>query len=152
MYTPSLAIRKDLIDVLGSYFDEDIHWTEDSDLRHRIKAANIRTKYLQEAKVYHAPLTPHKDLRSAFRYGVGERIRVEKGTRIGGSNFIPVLKKFLGGSSFRYLERVIAKKGSLVALYMVLWNLYYLSGYYAQSILNVYNVPPNIRKMKSFFY
>jgi len=151
MYTPSLAIRKDLVDVLGYYFDEDIHWTEDSDLRHRIKAANIRTKYLPVAKVYHAPLSIRKDLMSAFRYGIGERIRVEKGTIIGGHNFIPVLKKILAGHWLKYLKRVMAKKGSLVALYMIPWNLWYFLGYHAQSILNVYNVPPNIRRMKSFF-
>lgn len=152
LYTPSLAIRKDLVNVLGYYFDEDIHWTEDSDLRHRIKAAGVKAKYLPDAKIYHAPLGIRKDLMSAFRYGIGERIRAEKGTTIGGHNFLPVLKKILAGNWIRYLKRVMAKKGSLVALYMIPWNFWYFFGYHAQSILNIYNVPPNIRRIRGFFY
>jgi len=128
-YNPFLAIRKDVKPLIGNYyFDESIHWTEDADLNTRIKNAGIRVSYVFSARVFHPPLTLKHDLRSAFRYGIGKRIRVEKGI----SNGI--------GTHFAKIFDIGLKKGLLASLYYLVWNCFYLFGYIYQIAADPYNV------------
>jgi glycosyltransferase involved in cell wall biosynthesis len=128
-YNPFLAIRKDVKPLIGNYyFDESIHWTEDADLNTRIKNAGIRVSYVFSARVFHPPLTLKHDLRSAFRYGIGKRIRVEKGT----SNGI--------GTHFGKFFDIGLKKGILASFYYFIWSCSYLSGYLYQVVKDPYLV------------
>jgi len=127
-YNPFLCIRKDVVEKIGGYyFDEKIFWTEDADLNLRIKQSGIKVKYVFSAIAYHPPLTLGYDLRSAFRYGIGKRIRVEKGT-------VSSI-----GAHFKKITDISAKKGITVGAYYLFWNSAYLSGYLYQILMDPYN-------------
>lgn len=124
---PPLAFHKSLVEKVGYYFDEDIHWTEDADLNRRVRAAGIQIRYVPEATVYHAPLNILTDLGSAFSYGQGRRIAERK--------------KLTGISSpyqltLRVLTELFAdarrKKGVQTAWYLVIWQIAFSLGYYSR--------------------
>lgn len=128
-YNPFLAIRKSLKQLVGDYyFDEKIHWTEDADLNARLKKAGVEVNYVFSARVFHPPLSLRHDLRSAFRYGIGKRIRVEK--------------KVSGGTGTHFLKilDVGIKKGFLASFYYFVWNCSYLFGYLYQLVRDPYHV------------
>lgn len=128
-YNPFLGIRKDVKEHIGGYyFDETIHWTEDADLSIRLKKATIKVSYVFSAKAFHPPLSLKHDLRSAFRYGIGKRIRVEKRN----SNSV--------GTHFSKIPDVMSKKGFCTGLYYVIWNCSYFLGYMYQMVANPYKL------------
>lgn len=126
-YNPFLGLRKDIKKFVGGFiFDDGIYWTEDADLNKRIVAAGMKIKSVPDATAYHPALTLKQDLSSAFKYGIGKRIRVEKKTAKGiGSNFSKIFD--LG-----------RKKGILSATYFFFWNCFYTAGYYYQIINDPY--------------
>jgi len=134
-YNPFLGIKKSIKKHIGGYyFDETIHWTEDADLNTRLKKAKVKINYVFSARVFHPPLTLKHDLRSAFRYGIGKRIRVEKGVSDGiGTHFGKVLD-------------VVIKKGVLVGIYYAIWNCLYLLGFIYQITSDPYKVKPLINR------
>lgn len=126
-YNPFIALNKKIKSKIGDkYFEEGIHWTEDADLHTRLDKANIQVKYVPEARVFHPPLTIFYDLRSAFRYGIGKRIRVEK-----------KLAKGIG-SHFNLLPEISQIKGFPTAFYFFFWNCFYSLGYYNQMMFDPY--------------
>lgn len=128
-FAPGLALKKSILeDVGGYYFDGDIHWVEDSELNNRINDAGIEMKFLPEAKIYHSSLTLKQDLRSAFRYGCGKRIGVKKGIMEGIGSFFPKIFD------------VLKKKGVVPFFYIVLWNVFYCSGFFSQAVFKIYDV------------
>jgi glycosyltransferase involved in cell wall biosynthesis len=134
-YNPFLCMRKDIkVYIDNYYFDNDIHWTEDADLNIRVIKAAIKVKYVTSARVFHPCLTLKYDLRSSFRYGIGKRIRVEKGTGEG------------LGISFSSCLDILKKKGFWSAIYLSIWNCSYIAGYACQIIKDPYNVRRLIKR------
>lgn len=128
-YNPFLAIDKKIKNYTeGYYFDSQIHWTEDADFYSRLKKSNVKVHYLFSAKAYHPPLTFIQDLRSAFRYGIGKRIRVEKDN----ANGI--------GTHFSDIFDIADKKDLLAGIYYSLWNISYTLGYFYQIFIDPYKV------------
>jgi len=134
-FKPPLAMRRSIIDDIGYYFDRDIHWIEDSELNNRVRRMKIPICYRSDAVIYHPELTPFVDLRSACRYGIGKRIAVEKGIMEGVGTFFP-----------EFFD-IMHDRGKNVALYSVLWNIAYFSGYAAQACFDVYHTRKNIREL-----
>lgn len=133
-YKPPLALKKSVIDEVGYYFDDDVHWTEDADFDQRVRTANVSINFIPSAVIYHPPVTLIGDLRSASRYGIGRRIRVEKGIAKGLE------------SDFRYLPDAAHKKGILVGVYLFFWNIAYSFGYIFQFLFDPYNVRKKFKK------
>lgn len=134
-YNPFLCIKKDIKKLIGNYyFDNDIHWTEDADLALRVNSANLKVNYVVSASVFHSPLTLRDDLKSAFRYGIGKRIRVTKSTGKG------------IGVHFNNTLDVFKKKGLGASIYFSIWNCFYTAGYIYQIIADPYKVKDIIRK------
>ncbi len=128
IFTPGIAFNKKIIKKIGGYyFDRDIHWVEDSELNNRIKKADVKIKFLSGINIHHSPLTLKQDLRSAFRYGCGKRIGVEKGIMHGIGSFL------------KFVPDVVNKKGMLVGMYAILWSIFYCLGYFLQATLNIYH-------------
>lgn len=128
-YKPPLAIKKAVKKYINNYyFDSDVHWTEDADLDARVSKAKLKINYLPDAEIYHPPVTLFHDLRSAFRYGIGKRIRVEKGMTKG-------LGSFLGN-----ILDVGRKKGVLVGVYLFIWSWVYIFGYGYQIVFDPYKI------------
>jgi glycosyltransferase involved in cell wall biosynthesis len=126
-YNPFMAIKKNIKQFIDNYyFDESIHWTEDADLNTRLKKAGIEVNYVFSARVFHSPLSLKHDLRSAFRYGIGKRIRVEKKTSDG------------IGVHFEKIHDVLLKKGVFSGIYYFVWNISYIFGYIYQTVFDPY--------------
>lgn len=128
-YKPPLAIRKPVKKYINNYyFDSDVHWTEDADLDARVSKAGLKINYEPSAEIYHPPITLYQDLRSAFRYGIGKRIRAEKGMTRG------------LGSFFGNILDAILKKGLFVGIYLFIWSWAYTFGYGYQIIFDPYKI------------
>lgn len=126
-YNPFLGINKRIKgQIAGYFFDDNIHWTEDADMNTRLKEANIKVNYVFKARVFHPPLSLKHDLRSAFRYGIGKRIRVETGK----ANSI--------GTHFGKVIDIAIKKGFWAGIYYFIWNTSYALGYLYQIIFDPY--------------
>lgn len=126
-YNPFLGINKQIKGrIAGYFFDDKIHWTEDADLNTRLIEAGIKVNYVFKAIVFHPPLSLKHDLRSAFRYGIGKRIRVETG------------KAGNIGTHFGKITDVATKKGFWPAIYYFIWNISYLFGYIYQILFDPY--------------
>ena len=115
---PSMGIRKDIIDEIGYYFDEDIKWIEDSELNNRAKKKNIEVGTIEELTCIHDNLTFKQDLKSAYRYGTGVKIAAKKGLH----KKRPTANWNLIGPCF--------KKKFLAGFYCIIWNIIYCIGYY----------------------
>ncbi len=131
-YTPGLALNKDIISkISGFYFNKHVAWAEDADLNYRIQKANIPVIFAKGAYVKHGSVNFLHDLRAAFRIGTGKRASVEYSDRPFGKNpFYRVKNTFYD---------VKQKKGIKVALYFLLWRLFYYLGYYCQNFFHVYD-------------
>ncbi len=71
-YKPPLVVHRTIRERIGGYFfDRRLRWREDSDLDARIRKAGIQITGEPKAMIFHPPLRPYEDLRSAFRYGTG---------------------------------------------------------------------------------
>lgn len=132
-YAPPLAFDKTVKKEIGGYyFDRDIHWADDAEFDKRVKKGGIKINYLPSAIIYHPPLNFFQDLRSAFRYGCGQKIGTEKNIMNGIDSFFPCVFD------------ITKKKGFLSGLYMIVWNISYCSGYFIQKLLDIYRIKDKI--------
>ncbi len=125
-FKPPLAMKKSIINHIGYYYDRDIHWVEDAEFYKRVKKHRLTVNYVPDAMVYHPSLTPYVDLQSAFRYGTGKRIGVEKNVMKG------------VGTHFTQAFAIMREKDALTSSYSVLWNLFYSAGFFAQAVFGTY--------------
>jgi len=129
-YSPPLLFSKKIINCIGGYyFHPSLCWLEDSEFDRRVRNAGLKIAYDPTANVYHPPLTPNSDLRSAFWYGVGKRIGVELG----------IHDKPMGitGSIKKYIIHVSKEKGVLVGIYLFVWKMSLFTGYFLQSLFKL---------------
>ncbi len=135
-YSPPLLFNKKIIKYIGKhYFHPNLCWLEDSEFDNRVQKADLKISYDSTAVVYHPELTLLKDLRSAFWYGVGKNIGVKFG----------IHKKPTGvfGSINKYLKEGKKAKGLASGLYLVLWKMTLLLGYFTQ---DKFTIRPTIDK------
>ncbi|KKU56443.1 hypothetical protein A3H89_04550 [Candidatus Amesbacteria bacterium RIFCSPLOWO2_02_FULL_48_11] len=129
-YSPPLLFNKKIKNFIGGYyFHPSLCWLEDSEFDKRVQKANLRISYNPSAVVYHPPLTPFRDLKSAFWYGVGKRIGVELGVHDKPTGFI--------GSVRKYIFEASKIKGVLSGLYLFIWKMTLLFGYYFQLVMKI---------------
>jgi glycosyltransferase involved in cell wall biosynthesis len=132
-YTPGLAFNRNIKEKVGGYFfRDDIFWAEDSELSYRINENNLTLGYIKKAKIYHSPVELSHELKSAFLLGAGKRKCVNVGARDPDENIIPTIKRFFSGESINKKIDVIRKKGFLVCLFMLIWDLFYNLGYHSR--------------------
>ncbi|HEY7416329.1 MAG TPA: glycosyltransferase [Ktedonobacteraceae bacterium] len=129
-YKPPLLFKKDIIHTIGGYyFHPSLCWLEDSEFDFRIQKAGLAIAYDACAVVIHAPLTPARDLRSAFWYGVGKQIGVRLGIHSRPTGAIASIKK--------YIFEGCRRKGFLTGCYLYIWKLTLLLGYHSQRIFHL---------------
>jgi glycosyltransferase involved in cell wall biosynthesis len=76
LWTPGLALRRDLATAIGGYFfDRRIFWTEDDEMYFRIREAGVEAAYVSDAHIYLSPIPLRHELRSNFKYGRGDQYR-----------------------------------------------------------------------------
>jgi len=121
-YSPLLAVDRSVIGLIGGYlFSRQLPFREDRELDFRLQLASLRV-IPTPATVRHAPQHGISDLRSAFRYGRGERL----GRRIG-LFATPTVRWTI--ADFGRTLRWYARRCRLpVAGYLAIWTVVYWSG------------------------
>lgn len=129
-YKPGILLKKDIIKHIdGYYFHPSLCWLEDSEFDSRVQKAGLKISYDPSAITYHAPLTVRRDLRSAFWYGVGKRIGVRLGLHRKPTG--------LAGSVRKYIFEGSKQKGIFTGLYLFVWKLTLLLGFYVQAFISL---------------
>jgi len=130
-FTPGLAFRKEIINNLSYYFDNDLLWAEDAEFDKRVRDAGLKVKYLSEAVVSHAPLNVRQDLKAAYKYGTGYATAFLKGAFTKEDKRIPTAENFL-----KYLQLVAGKQNTPFFIYMSLWSVVRAAGFYSEIVPN----------------
>ncbi|WP_354383858.1 glycosyltransferase [Streptomyces sp. PvR034] len=115
--SPPLIYNRDIVDHIGGYhFDELIHWCEDREFDFRLQLAGIPVVYLPQARIFHDAQHGFANMRSYFRYGVGEGIAQETGVFT--TPAVPVVWRLFEAS--RTLVHCARDKGVGAAAYYAL--------------------------------
>gem|GEM_PF-1314190 len=147
-YSPPLVYDRGVVSLIGGYHYNDlIHWEEDREFDFRLQLAGIPVAYDPDAVVYHAAQDGFSDLRSGFRYGLGEAIGQELGV------FITPRLGWRLWSDVGSIGEVARAKGIATACYRTVW----LAAYHAGSVwhrlrdpLRVrHRYPPHARRVSS---
>lgn len=128
-FTPALMIKKQVFEKIndGYSFAEDVVWCVDYEFELRRKKAGIPLKIVPDARIYHDPLSIKSDLKSAFMYGTGKRIRHERtGEKV---DLIGVIKN--------PILKGVKEEGLVVGLYLTIWKTALYTGYYTQKYFDV---------------
>mgnify|MGYP001590880970 CR=1 FL=1 len=123
-FIPPLLLDKEVFQRIGDgyRFAEDVRWCVDYEFELRRTKADVPLVRLTDARIFHDPISIRSDLRSAFKYGTGKRIRYERtGERV---NFLEVLKE--------PILRGFREAGPVTGLYLVLWKSVLYAGYYSE--------------------
>lgn len=129
-YAPPLLFSKRIKrHINGYYFHPSLCWLEDSEFDNRVQKAGLKISYDITAVVYHEALTPARDLKSAFWYGVGKRIGVELGIHEVPTGVLGSIKKYIIFGSI--------KKGIFSGIYLFTWKMTLLIGYYWQMLFKL---------------
>ncbi|MEU3169766.1 glycosyltransferase [Streptosporangium sp. NPDC006930] len=134
-YSPPLIYDREIVHRIGGYHYSDlIHWEEDREFDFRLQLAGIQVAYLPDAIVRHAPQQGFSDLRSGFRYGLGEGIGQELGLFI-----TPALRWRLANDAGSVLEKA-RRRGIGPAVYRVAWLTAYHLGTLYHTLADPYRV------------
>lgn len=116
---PSIGINKKILAKVGYYFDEDIKWIEDGELNIRCRKAKIKIGVISDITCIHDNLTFKQDLLSAYRYGNGTRVAVNK-----------CLQRKKRPDANWNLIIPCFKISFLSGIYSIIWNFVLCAGYY----------------------
>lgn len=131
-YKPLLFDRRIKDKMGGRFYDNDLKLSEDYEMDTRRRKAGIKIKYIPEAVVHHAPISPIHDLESAYKYGLDRHTTVIRGLTKPKKGTLSSLKKLISHGR----ERL----GFTGILYMALWTLAYDLGYHTQDSFNINGV------------
>jgi glycosyltransferase involved in cell wall biosynthesis len=128
LYTPGIAVRKDLLpDVGGFLFNDPVPYAVDADLDFRVKRARVPVAYLTDAWLRHTVVSVRHDLRAAYRIGGGCRISMDHWNRNG--SFGPLDRWTLKGVRPSSLPNLLREKGPWVLAYQLLWDSSFWLGF-----------------------
>lgn len=127
LFIPGAIFKKEVFRAVG-LFNENIKFASDAEMSNRITKAKISWLFVPTANIVHAPLTIKKDLKSALRYGIG---RSQKHRILNTHKSKSLFQEFRC-----YFFSGARSKGILVAFYLVLWWLSFITGFYFDKIIN----------------
>lgn len=137
-YSPPLIYDRLIIPAIGGYhYSPLIHWEEDREFDFRLQLAGIAVHYLPDAVVTHAAQDGVSDLRSGFRYGIGEGIGQELGL------FITPSALWRYWNDLTSIVDVVRRKGLVTAAYRTVWLTSYHLGTLYHRICEPYGVRPH---------
>ncbi|WP_062650026.1 glycosyltransferase family 2 protein [Streptomyces maremycinicus] len=123
--SPPLIYDRAIVEHIGGYhFDPLIHWCEDREFDFRLQLAGIPVRHVPEARIFHDAQHGLQNMRSYFRYGVGEGIAQETGVFT--TPAVPVLWRFFEAS--RTLVGCARHKGAGAAAYYALLKAAFHTG------------------------
>jgi glycosyltransferase involved in cell wall biosynthesis len=135
-YSPPLIYDRAIIRAIGGYhYSQLIHWEEDREFDFRLQLAGLSVVYLPEAVVTHAAQDGISDLRSGFRYGLGESIGQELGL------FITPSLPWRLWNDITSVIQVARRKSLTTALYRATW----LTSYHLGTLYHHWHDPYGVR-------
>jgi GT2 family glycosyltransferase len=137
IYDRAIAAR-----IGGYHFDSLIHWCEDREFDFRLQMANVPVCYEPDGVIFHDAQVGAQDLRSYWRYGIGEGIAQELG--IFTTSSLPVLWRTLSDS--KILIDCAREKGLLAALYYFVTLCAFHAGTAWHLLTDPYQVRPRYPK------
>ncbi|MCA9733032.1 MAG: hypothetical protein H6559_16380 [Lewinellaceae bacterium] len=76
IHKPGLGIKKSILNDIGNYwFDEQMKWSEDSELSFRITNSDLKVCWKTTHSIHHLPTSYSHNLKSCFSYGTGDYYR-----------------------------------------------------------------------------
>jgi glycosyltransferase involved in cell wall biosynthesis len=136
-YSPPLIYDRAILAAIGGYhYSPLIHWEEDREFDFRLQLAGIPVVYRPDAVVHHAAQDGVSDLRSGFRYGLGEGIGQELGL------FITPSLPWRLWNDLRSVAEVARRKGLPTAAYRVTW----LTSYHLGTLYHWARDPYDVRR------
>lgn len=137
--SPPLIIHRDVGEYIGGYhYDPLIHWCEDREFDFRLQMAGIPVIFLPEAVIYHGVQEGFNNLRSYWRYGIGEGIGQQLG--IFTTPMIPVLWRAVDAA--RSVVGCATAKGLLAAWYYALA----LGAFHTATLFHLVSDPYRVRR------
>lgn len=146
-YSPPLIYDRTIIPAMGGYhYSSLIHWEEDREFDFRLQLAGLSVVYLPDAVVHHAAQDGVSDLRSGFRYGLGEGIGQELGL------FITPSLLWRLWNDVTSIAQVARRKGLKTAAYRTAWLMSYHLGTLYHHWRDPYGVrahyPPSAQRIR----
>lgn len=147
-YSPPLIYDIDVIPRIGGYHYSDlIHFQEDREFDFRLQLAGIPVHLEDDAVIHHAAQTGTADLRSGYRYGIGEAIGRELGL------FITPSPWWRLADDLRSIAQVMRAKGVAPAAYRAVWLAAYNFGTLRHHLRDPYGVrlryPPDAARVRN---
>ncbi|WP_369191294.1 glycosyltransferase family 2 protein [Streptomyces sp. R08] len=137
--SPPLIYDRAIVEHIGGYhFDGLIHWCEDREFDFRLQLAGIPVRHVPEARIFHDAQVGLQNMRSYFRYGVGEGIAQETGVFT--TPAVPVLWRLYEAS--RTLAGCARHKGIGAAAYYALLKAAFHTGTLYHLVRDPYGVRP----------
>ncbi|MCF3118642.1 glycosyltransferase [Streptomyces arenae] len=123
--SPPLIYDRRVADHIGGYhYDPLVHWCEDREFDFRLQLAEIPVVHLPDAVIHHDAQHGFQNLRSYWRYGIGEGIGQQLGVFT--TPAIPVLWRLY--DSARTLAGCVRVKGPLAAAFYAVMQATYHTG------------------------
>ncbi|MEV8059264.1 glycosyltransferase family A protein [Streptomyces antimycoticus] len=123
--SPPLIYDRRVADHIGGYhYDPLVHWCEDREFDFRLQLADIPVVHLPDAVIHHDAQHGLQNLRSYWRYGIGEGIGQQLGVFT--TPAVPVLWRLY--DSARTLLGCARAKGPLAAAFYALLQATYHTG------------------------
>ncbi len=133
VYTPGVAIKKDVVADLGGFvFNDIVPYAVDADLNYRIQASKTRVKFADKAVLNHCAESYRHDLKAAYRIGKGCAISFLSLRKI--PEFSAIRWNDLKGVRLGRLPDVLIRKGALVLAYQIIWDYCYWLGYFSRRV------------------
>ncbi|BAI61023.1 hypothetical protein MCP_0951 [Methanocella paludicola SANAE] len=136
VYTPGIAFRKSIVKHIGGFmFNDLVPYAVDADLNYRLGKTDLPVKFIDNLGLKHNAESMRHDLKAAFRIGRGCAISYLSLRRL--KQYSSIRWYDLKGVKLQSLGDVLMKKGLIVALYQVIWDAFYWTGYAGQRLRGV---------------
>lgn len=140
--SPPLIYDRMLAAHIGGYhFDPHIHWCEDREFDFRLQLAEIPVLLDRDATIHHDAQRGFSDLRSYWRYGLGEGIAQQKGVFT--TPAVPFVWRI--ASDVRLLASCARSKGLAAAFFYALILAAFHVGTLQHLLFDPYDVKPALR-------
>jgi uncharacterized protein YbdZ (MbtH family) len=137
--SPPLLYDRELKNQIGGHhFNPLIHWCEDREFDFRLQMANIPVWYEPSAEIHHDAQIGAQDLRSYWRYGIGEAIGQELGVTT--TPALPLIWRFI--SDVQIVVACARAKGLMAGAYYVVT----LAAFHAGSLWHFLADPYQVRR------
>lgn len=135
--SPPLIYDRTLSEKIGGrHFDPLIHWCEDREFDFRLQMANIPVLLEESAVIFHDAQVGAQNLRSYWRYGIGEGIGQELGVFT--TPALPIIWRLF--SDIGIVAGCARRKGLVASLYYVITLVAFHGGTAWHMILDPYKV------------